>query len=335
MKIGYYCADINLKRTKSLGIYKTTLEILKQLEKKKELNIKIILTKENEKYFKGFKSEKKIIKSDKPYFLKKLFIYPNLANKIAEKENMDLLFFPKGHIPFIKKKGVKYVSMIHDLIPMYYLKRGYFKYLIVFLLLFFSLRHSDLIFVNSSYTQKEIKKYAKSQVKDIPLGCNPVIPKSPNLKKESYIFVIGNKNLHKNLEKSIELIKKYNKKYKTNYKIYFSKGGLTEQELAGYYKNAKFSLFLSNIEGFGLPLIESYYYETPVVFNNKTALAEVGKALPGKCCVDDEESVFRAINEILKLKKSDILKLRKPLLKKYNWNDCGNKIIKELISVNI
>ncbi len=328
-KIFYYCADVNPKTTKSLGIYKVTKEILNQIEKNFEVTL--ILSKDSEKYFSEFKCKKIILKSRFPYFLNKLLIFPNLAKKIAKREGIEIIFFPKGHTPIFKDKYVKYISFIHDLIPLYYLKKtNNPKYLLIVLLLINSIKKSDLIFTNSNYSKSQISKFTNKGVEVVPLGVNSKKKILSPILKDHYVFILGNKNPHKNIGKSIELLKEYNQKYKKNLKYLTSSGNLTEEELAGYYKNAKFSLFLSSIEGFGLPLIESYSYGTPVVFNNQTSLAEIGQDLPGKCDIENKQSVFDAINRILKLNNSQIEKDKKKLLDKYNWDVCGYKVTKIL-----
>ena len=329
IKIGYYCADVNPLKTKSLGIYKVTKEILKRLLKKKGLEIILILSKESEPFFREFKCEKRICKGGKIYLFNKLIKYPSFANHIAKKEKLDILFFPKGHIPFFKIKKVKYVSIIYDLIPFYYLKKGNLKMIFSSFLLFWSAKKSDLIFTVSKYSKKQIEKISKTKPNVIPLGCSIVKPKKPKIKGK-YVFVIGNKNPHKNLDFAINVLQEYNKIYGKNYKPVTSSGKLSEEELAGLYKHAKFSLFLSSIEGFGLPLLESYSYGTPVVFNNKTALAELGKGLPGACDITDKKFVFKAIKEIESLSKQKIKLISRKLNRKYNWNKCVSIITKVL-----
>jgi len=325
IKLGYYCTDTNPKKTKSLGIYKVTKEILKQFLKDKRIDLTLILSKESEDFFKEFKCKKRISSSDGKYVLNKLFRYPIFANKIAKEEGLDILFFPKGHIPFFKISSIKYLSIIHDLIPVYYLKKGNLKMIFTSFLLWWSAKFSDLIFTDSEYSKREISKISNKKIVVIPLGCSVVKSKKPKIEGD-YVFVIGNKNPHKNLDISIELLKEYNKQSNKKYIQVTSSGNLPEEELAGLYKHAKFSIFLSDIEGFGLPLIESYAYETPVVFNNKTSMAEIGKNLPGACNAKDKQSVFNAIKEVENLKKEEIKEIKKSLVKRYNWIKCERRM---------
>jgi len=77
--------------------------------------------------------------------------------------------------------------------------------------------------------------------------------------------------------------------------------------------------------------LESYYWKTHVVFNNKTALAELGKGLPRTCDVNDKESVFRAIRMVENLKKDEINKISNFLKEKYNWVVSSKKFLIFLI----
>jgi hypothetical protein len=330
-RIGYYCADFVPDTTKSIGILKVTLELLKRLIKAKDLDITLILSERNAMLFKKFDCKKEIIpKKNYPYIINKIFYFPNCAKQIAEQNKLDILFFPKGHLPFKKSNNVKYYSFIHDLIPFYYLKRKYLSFLPICILLWNSMKKSDLIFTNSHYSKSQISKYSKKKIVVVPLGVNLVKPTESSLKKNSFVFVIGNNNPHKNLRLAKKLINKYNQKYGKNYSTFISNGQLSDKELAGYYKNAAFSIFLSDIEGFGLPLIESYAYKTPVVFNDKTSLAEIGKDLKGKCDVNDVQSVFDAIEEVLKMSDEEIMVKQRVLLGRYNWERGMKAILEEL-----
>ncbi|MEK7085582.1 MAG: glycosyltransferase family 1 protein, partial [Patescibacteria group bacterium] len=53
-------------------------------------------------------------------------------------------------------------------------------------------------------------------------------------------------------------------------------GYITEEEKAALYKHAKIFAFPSLYEGFGLPVLESFYYQKPVLCSNVSALTEVG-----------------------------------------------------------
>ncbi len=359
-KIGYYVADIDPLKNSSLGVQRFALKVLEEFYKKNRV-IVLFCNEDNYYLFKKFEDRFKVIKLkkiSKNRIINRLAFDHVLVNRYAKKENLDILFFPKGIIPLRKIKGVKYFSVLHDLIPKYYVisenskLKFRLKYIPATLFLINSAKKSDKIFTVSEFSKKEISKYTVSEkIKVIPEGfelekpSNELNKKLKPLKNKPYFYIIGNKNPHKNLEKSIELFLEYNRKNKnkfstviTSEKIGKYKGNknlnfldrVSDKELATIYKKAKLSIFLSDIEGFGLPLIESYSLETPVVFNNKTSLKELGKHIDnvGACDIENKYSVFNAIDNVLKISKKEIIKNKKILENKFNWKNCANELIK-------
>jgi hypothetical protein len=316
----------------SLGIYKATKEILRELLKNQNLEITLILSEESKPFFREFKCKKEVYVSKHSRILNKLFFYQFFANRIAKAQSLDILFFPKGHIPLMKLSKIKYVSITHDLIPFHWLKEVHLPSIPISALIWLSIKRADLILTDSEYSKKEIQKFTKKPIRVIPLGSRKVKPKDPHFKKDT-VFLIGNKNKHKNLEKTKALLEKYNKINHKNFIGVISSGKLSENELAGYYKYSRFCMFMSSLEGFGLPLVESYSYGTPVVFNNETSLSEIGKGLPGACDVKIPSSVFKAIEEVENLSKKRIKINSRYLLEKYNWKNCGLVIYKNLQSL--
>jgi glycosyltransferase involved in cell wall biosynthesis len=59
-------------------------------------------------------------------------------------------------------------------------------------------------------------------------------------------------------------------------KIELRSDGVTDSELAQLYRNAAFTIYPSNYEGWGLPVSESLMFGTPVVAANNSSLPEVG-----------------------------------------------------------
>jgi glycosyltransferase involved in cell wall biosynthesis len=217
------------------------------------------------------------------------------------------------------------------------------------MLLIRTAKKSDKVFTVSEFSKKEISEYtAKEKIKVIPEGTGiekPHVKLTKKLKilgKKPYFYIIGNKNPHKNLGKAIEIFLEYNEEHNNKYHAVITSdkiekydneksliflGRVNDKELSTIYSGAELSLFLSDIEGFGLPLIESYSLRTPVVFNNKTSLAELGKGLKGSCNSDNKSSVFYAIDDVLKMNKKEIQKIKKELNKKYNWKKCAEEIL--------
>ena len=62
-------------------------------------------------------------------------------------------------------------------------------------------------------------------------------------------------------------------------KIELRSDGVTDSELAQLYRNAAFTIYPSNYEGWGLPVSESIIFGTPVVAANNSSLPEAGGEL--------------------------------------------------------
>jgi glycosyltransferase involved in cell wall biosynthesis len=52
-------------------------------------------------------------------------------------------------------------------------------------------------------------------------------------------------------------------------------GFVSDGEKKYLFENASIFTFVSFYEGFGIPILEAFYYETPIVTSNSTATAEV------------------------------------------------------------
>lgn len=115
-----------------------------------------------------------------------------------------------------------------------------------------------------------------------------------------YILSVGRLESKKNLVRLIEAFKKFSESQPDYRLILAGKRGvgfeqilktvnkselmhkvimpgyITEEEKAVLYKHAKIFAFPSLYEGFGLPILESFYYKKPVLCSNVSALPEVG-----------------------------------------------------------
>jgi glycosyltransferase involved in cell wall biosynthesis len=74
-------------------------------------------------------------------------------------------------------------------------------------------------------------------------------------------------------------------------------GYLTDNELASFYQNALLYVFPSINEGFGLPVLEAFKYEVPVLIANNTCLPEV--ADKAALCFDP----FDVTDMVIKMKQ--------------------------------
>jgi glycosyltransferase involved in cell wall biosynthesis len=200
------------------------------------------------------------------------------------------------------------VSTIHDVIPIdhpewfnlsnrYFSKRNLER----------QCKDSDHIICVSEYTKRRVIELFPNtcDITVLPLGVN--VPKNLidsgllnqlDIEEKKYLFYIGNIEPRKNLNsyvKAIEPVLRRDKSLKfviaghQNYLagnilkpileefpeqiIYLGK--ITEELKWTLLKYAKFAVFPSLYEGFGIPVIEAYSVGTPIVFSDNSSLSEL------------------------------------------------------------
>jgi glycosyltransferase involved in cell wall biosynthesis len=106
-------------------------------------------------------------------------------------------------------------------------------------------------------------------------------------------------------------------------------GYLTERELAQLYKNALMYVFPSINEGFGIPILEAFKYNLPVLVANNTCLPEVGGDAILQFNPFDIDDIFLKIRTVLDdtgLQKEMINKGRERL-KYFSWQKTALELV--------
>ena len=257
--------------------------------------------------------------------------------KDLRKHNIDLFHGLSHEIPLgIDKTGIRSVVTIHDLVFKRY--PHYFPVIdrkIYDMKFRYACRHADRIVAISESTKKDIIYYYDTDPGKIEVVYQSVDErfmreKAPEvisavLKKyqlpDQFLLYVGSiiarKNLL-NLVKALSILPKairlplvgvgQGKGYKQKVQEYISKQHLEKDilfapidfdDLPAIYQKAAAFIYPSYYEGFGIPLMESLFSQTPVVTSNLSSLPEAGG--PGASLVDpdDPESIAGAIAEIL------------------------------------
>lgn len=248
--------------------------------------------------------------------------------------------------------GVKLGYVIYDLIPIYQqhtfgpgLTVPYTNYL------YDVLSHADLVFPISKSSERDLMRFAselgfvstpKSQV--IRLG-DDLPSKSMNdytqLFGDNFCICVGTFEARKNhqilynvyklaKEKSIDLPRLYiigGKGWLTDDLRYFIENDsdikdkiklttdIDDEKLSWLYRNAKFSVYPSQYEGWGLPVAESLAYGLPCVASNSSSIVEIASG--------------DVVNFISPFDSNDILQTMQQLA-----NSANNKKQRTLIKTN-
>jgi O-antigen biosynthesis alpha-1,3-mannosyltransferase len=104
-------------------------------------------------------------------------------------------------------------------------------------------------------------------------------------------------------------------------------------ELASLYRRATALLYVSLYEGFGLPILEAFYHQVPVVTGNVSAMPEVSGDAAVLTDPHDKEAIAAAIGQALQFREALVSKGTQQLAH-YSWQSTAHQTLdlyKEII----
>jgi glycosyltransferase involved in cell wall biosynthesis len=109
-------------------------------------------------------------------------------------------------------------------------------------------------------------------------------------------------------------------------------GRVTQDQLSALYSSALALTYPSLFEGFGLPILESYFFGIPVITSNTSSMPEV--AGKGAILVNPEEvnAIMKAMQTIYQKPdtRHDLIRSGKEQLQKFSWSKAAKETIKVL-----
>lgn len=222
---------------------------------------------------------------------------------LLKQGNFDV-FHPTYYHPYFleslsKPLVITVHDMIHELYPHYFTHidphtAGYKGKVI---------NAADHIIAISESTKRDLQKFypiADDKITVIHHGYNMQQTATPAVQAEvagKYLLFVGDRFGYKNFELFIKAVAPLLLKY--NLRLVCTGGGsfsvtecelldsveitqlvtqisATDSELAGLYRHAEAFVYPSLYEGFGLPVLEAFYNNCPVIMSNASSLPEVG-----------------------------------------------------------
>ncbi len=300
-----------------------------------------------------------------------LFLH-HLLPRAAKKDKINILFCP-GYVAPIFYRG-NIALELHDIIyqsrPELYNWPSIFDKFLLRTISRISVRKAKVILTCSDFSKKEILKHYQvnpERVKNIPLAADqlfrPIEDKNKleEIKrkykvKDKFVFYIGSIFNRRHLPEIMTAFKKVSQKLSEyqflivgrNHTSPFiniekmidgriiRKDYLEEGDLPLVYNAADLLVWLSDYEGFGLPVLEAMACGTPVVTSNEASLPEVA----GKAAIYVENN--RDIDEIKKAVyqgltdqnlRQDLVKQGLEQAEKFSWQKCARETLDALLSV--
>lgn len=296
------------------------------------------------------------------YSIKILMQYPFF-------KKADLLWVPHFNVPILSNSK-KMVVTIHDVYHLDYIsKLSFSEKAFAKLFYYLACKKSTHIFTVSNFTKNRLvsiynlKEYKISIAK---LGARKIIA-SKTLEHDNnfkdYFLYVGNLKPHKNVKVAIDAYSQLPVEIqnKLHFKIVGKSTGfinaddnlpnlvqklglneevifydyVTDETLSNLYANAKFLVFPSIYEGFGLPILEAFSQKVPVICSN----IEVFKEVAGDAAIYFKVNSSHDLkNKILNFYKNSELNnslIDKGMerLKLYSWESCSQMYINKFISL--
>ena len=368
MRIGFDCAKLVKGTSKSIGIYNITKSVVTRLAKQlpKEHELVVIGNENNRDDFDVEGVEFHPVELD-INSTKAILLWETVrVNSYIKKLKLDEIVFPRGFTSLFCP--VKDVIIVHDLIPFYYdkhfpgvLNRVQNAY--VMMRMKSSIRTADKIITISEYSKKDILRIVPKAEKKTHVILHGYEPHNREIEElsdipENYFYGITSKLPHKN---AVGLVKAYSEYYKMTDKPYdLEIAGLPDlsaveekldialtdevkkhihcnkfmddKRFYSLFAHSKGLIFLSLIEGFGLPPLEAMELGVPVICSNATSLPEVVR--DAGIMVDPENAQkiavqMKRLTEQGQLSK-ELVSKGYANLKNFNWEERVEEYIKVL-----
>lgn len=211
---------------------------------------------------------------------------------------------------------------------------------------------ADKIIAISENTKKdlvEIYNIPSEKVKVIYLGYNKLPNPCERLIPEPYILYVGLRDKYKNFKAFVDGIKPILKKEKikalcigggaftkkevaffkeNNLEDYFIQMPVNESGIASAYKHALCFVFPSEYEGFGLPILEAFSCECPVILNNTSCFPEIAKDAALYFNNNNLEEMRSAIKIVLDsaIEKKILLEKAQKQLECFSWTSTARQV---------
>lgn len=366
MKIGIEVHDLEGKRT---GVGRVLINILKQWDNfdlPNDLKIILYFKKEipNDLGLKKTNFEYKLLNTKS----NALFLHWSVCWR-AYKDKLDILFCP-AYLSPIFYSG-KTALFLHDIIyqvhPELYNWPSVWDKILLKKFSKISAQKAQIIFTPSEFSRQEVIEHYQVEPNKVLTTLEAAdddfkqINDQDKLKeikkkyqiKDKFIFYIGSIFDRRHLSEVIKAFKKVSNKLAGYQFLIIGKNyaNLSNQELSQegilhhdylpsqdlplLYNAADLSIYLSDYEGFGLPVLESMACGTPVVTSHSTSIPEVAgqSAIYVKDNTNIQE-ISEAIEKGLTNQqlREDLIEKGVERAKQFSWQRCAQQILDALLS---
>jgi len=347
LNLCFYCADQNPGRDRSKGITTYTAGLLSHLSQHRDISLRAVVSQSS------FKIPVDVPRTVLPFRTDKTIgrLAADQLHPLLVKNEANIWHYPKGFLPFGIQVKPRKIGTIADTILQHYAdkyprsrSKAAFTYWIGTLKR--SIERFDLILTISEFSKRMIKEFCVRY----RVTCPPIIVTylgvyfseegtTPQTPKRDYVIHLASKAPHKRTKWLLEHWVRLQQDEPnlptlrligevpddadlSKIKRLEVCEALSEPDYASAVQSARALILPSEIEGFGLPAVESYSVRTPVAYVLGTAVDEIlGPQSPGGFNFD-YNSFKNALSETLSINDATVTAKAEELRTRFAWERC-------------
>lgn len=286
------------------------------------------------------------------------FINKNYSKRLFSKGNYDLLhptFYDNYFLELIKKP---YVITVHDLTVYKYkesfMKRDPYRHLMER-----TIKNASRVIAISDNTKKDLCYYLNIKEENIDVvhhGFNRPSGRTKRNIKREYLLFVGRRSTYKNFSlfvKAISPLLTHNRNLTLvcvgspfskaemsellALNIYEQCKALTvnEEDLNSLYANAILFVYPSLYEGFGMPILEAFANNCPVVLSNSSCFPEIAGQAGIYFDPADKESILQAVSKTIynTVYREQKIKLGQERLLNFSWKKTARETMQTYLKI--
>lgn len=349
--VAFYLADQNPHRDRSLGITTITKTLMSGMVDQPGYQLAQVVS-QSSFVFDNQQVPRHLLPWTTDQGKVKRVFTDNLHPLFLRSLKPDIWFYPKGYISYlVKPKNGLVVSMMHDTLIQHYADkypetRSKLDLAYWLGLMKASIRRSDHILTVSQSAKQQLTDFCVRYEIPVPeihvtyeaSDFQYLEPGDPD-NKQDYVIHLASQHPYK---KTLEMLQSWEQLLQKGHDLpkmhlvgtytdevkamanrvdsIIMKPRLDFEAFVDEIRQAKALIFPSEFEGFGLPAIEGYFLNTPVVYVNGTSVAEVlaHDTRVGGYDLDDFEGFEKAVIDVLELSSQEIKDSSKGLRERYS-----------------
>ncbi|HTL56894.1 MAG TPA: hypothetical protein VL361_14530 [Candidatus Limnocylindrales bacterium] len=360
LPLTYSLADQDFLRTKSIGIFDFSVNLLKSLADGRGDFDLAVLVNSTLKNWLQLPAAVSSQQHDTAIAgrLRRMWWDQWGVYRAARQTRKEWLFLPKGFASFACRCPVKLALYIHDtILDSYYVNRpGVSKLELLYFskCLGASLTEASVIFTNNDFTRREIERSAQRRGIKAPLvvSVGRGIEAAPVARHErsDSILVLTSPFPHKRTDLALEYLGRWQRQSGYSGKVEWVGRLPTGLSLPGFVNwrqhsrlpQAEFQevrqrscvlVFFSDYEGFGLPPVEAIMGGLCPVYSEIEATREVMAGMGCPFRNDSYESFAGALQTALATTAAQIEAWKEKLLIRFSWSRVRDQLVQTLVSL--